>query len=441
MTKKRLKIFVIAIASLLLLSLLLVAGAQQFQVASEKPLFNATKDLKKGETEVVSEEVLKYIPQEATSVYSVVPQKSTDVNAWWKEFLLISKYRLTPTVDISKISDNIKQMTLFNMPVDENFEEEAVIILELKDPKKGMDNMGYMLENIPQGSETLINNTDNLITINNPITEEKVSNLANGKADSLQNNKEFVDDTKEVKDSLLWFNFQKYLDSITNEQIKKENPEAVKTIQQKLLGFEDNTRWVGKSNDFGKTWAGMFPSGGYKRDLQDIQAFQQAANSDMIYNEGTKNESTGTPSNENSTSSNDENSGSGTDDTEMGDYIAGPLMMVSESVSVLSKAKDQNGEISEDKTIGSGQVLNPATGEYTQAKGDLTYYDTIVTFSPGMLTNSLSSSGIPVTNIMTYTFNIKEGEMLATIDFASDDVDNETLDDKEEINETPQIQE
>lgn len=455
--KDRVKIFGIVIAILTIFSVLLITGAKTFQIATEQPLYNASKNLKKGDTEVVTEEVLSYVPQEATSVYSVVPKSKEDTNKWWTQFLLTSKYRLTPTIELGSVSDHVKQMTLFNIPAKDSYAEEAVIILELKNKKTGMEDLDHMIENIPSGSDTLIRNPkDNLLVLSSPLAFDSVMEVVESGKNSLKNNKEFVNDTKEVKDALLWFNFGGFLESITSEGVKKQNPEAVETITKKLMGFKDDTRWIGKSNDYGKSWVGTFPSGGYDRDIQNIEEFTQAVNEDVTYesetekgsegnNDSSEDKGTEDKGSEDKGSENSEDAKKADDDTpagegdiDMGSFVAGPLMMVSESVSVIAKEKDEKGKVTDkdtdkdtdkgtDNTIEAGQVTDPYTGKLVKAKGDLKYYDTVVTLSPGMLTNSLSFAGIPLSNISLYTFNIKEGEMKATIDYISDDVENETI--------------
>lgn len=463
--KERAKIFGIVIAILTIFSVLLITGAKTFQTATEQPLYNASKNLKKGDTEVVTEEVLNYIPQEATSVYSVVPKSKEDTNKWWTQFLLTSKYRLTPTIELGSVSDHVKQMTLFNIPAKDSYAEEAVIILELKNKKTGMEDLDHMIENIPSGSDTLIRNPkDDLLVLTSPLAFDSVMEVVESGKNSLKNNKAFVNDTKEVKDALLWFNFGGFLESITSEGVKKQNPEAVETITKKLMGFEDDTRWIGKSTDYGKSWVGTFPSGGYDRDIQNIEEFTQAVNEDVTYDSETEkgsegnNDSSSEGNNDSSEDKGSENSEApkdsedvknsdddipaGEGDIDMGSFVAGPLMMVSESVSVVAKGKDEKGKVTDNgtdngtdkgtdkgtgNTIEAGQVTDPYTGKPVKAQGDLEYYDTIVTLSPGMLTNSLSFAGIPLSNISLYTFNIKEGEMKATIDYVSDDVENETI--------------
>lgn len=443
LNKKRTKIFVIAIAGLAVFALLFITGAKTFQTATEKPLYNATKNIKKGKTKVASEAVLNYVPKEATSVYSVVPETKDDTAKWWHNFLLTSKYRLTPTIDLGDVQGHIKQMTLFNIPAENSYEEEAVIVLELKDKKTSMNDMLYMAEHLPEGSDTLIDNPkDNLLVLTSPGARDSVLEVASNNGDSLKNNKEFVEDTKDAKDAILWFNFEGYLDSISSDEIKKKRPELRNTITEKLMGFEDGTRWVGKSTDYGKSWTGMFPSGGYDRDLQNLDEFTQAANEDMTYKndpnapEESKEEESkdgGKQDDKKKDDSSDKDDEVSTEDNdfEAGDFIAGPLMMVTESVSVLAKEKDEKGKVT-DKPVGAGSVSDPYTGESLKAEGSLEYYDTVVTFSPGMLTNSLSLSGLPANNISLYTFNIKEGEMKATMTYVSDDVVNETIDDSSE---------
>lgn len=416
-TPKQKKILSAVVALCLLLSAGIITGAFFFQKETEKPLYNADKNLTKGDSPVIestekdSTNLTTYVPKTATSVYSAVPKSNDEVEKWWSQFLLLSKYRLDMPLNITQVESHIQQMTLVTFPSTASYAENVAVILRMKDNDHvtTMNNMGTLLENLPQGSDTLVDMPkDNLILISNPASRQDMTKTIQGKG-TISDNPNFLSDTKGVKDSMLWFDFSSYLKSVTSPQMQQQAPNALKDIQHSLMGFQDDTRWVSKSNDFGNTWIGKFPSGGYDKSLQNLSQYEEKASGDFKKDSIKK------------TAEEKKREKEANSSVDMGGFEAGPLMGALEAVAVSTKGdeKDQHKDL--------GQVRDITTGKYTKPVGDLSYYDSLIMLSPAMLSNIMGGSGLPATNIQTYTLKVREGMMEMTTQFNSNSPSNELL--------------
>lgn len=462
---KRVKVLTMVLILCVVLSGLLIGAAQLFQTQTEKPLYNADKKITNGEVEVVTEdsESIAYIPGTATSVYTVAPQSAEDVQKWWKSFTLISKYRLDMPVDIAPIADNIKQMTLVQVPDEDTFKENVGVLLEVKEDKDVTATRDYLATLAPEPNGLVAFQYENMVTLSPPPLVETVQEVVEGEKENIFSNEKFVQDTQGAKDALFWFDISNFFNTLEIEEYKEKYPDTIPNIREKLMGFQDDTRWLGTSEDFGTTWVGTFPSGGYNAELQDIAGYENAIMEEFEYSGdmGKEDESEDTTPSEEETAGSEtsgeetassETSGEGDDtivnedgshtEVDMGEFIAGPSIAALDAVSVRSNLptpsapsiegeNGETGEPSEDTKTPStvGGVLDPTTGEYNSPSEDeqLDYFDTVIMFSPAGLTNALTSSGLYATNVQTYTFRIKDGDMEITTGFASQDPKNELL--------------
>lgn len=445
---KRGKILSIVLVACLLVSGALIGGATVFQSASEKPLYQADKRIEKGKTEVITEESLSYIPKKATGVYTVAPQGQEDASQWWNTFKLITKYRLDLPVDIKPISENIKQMTLVQMPMEESFDEDLAVIIETENEEKAISTMEHLDLQNPNSDVASISFSDNLVFIASPTSFEATQEVVEGKGESIVSNKEFIEDTTGAKDSVFWFDVSGFFDSITGEGFTEEYPSFMENLQGNLMGLKDDTRWVGTSDNHGETWVGKFASGGYDSEKQDVDVYEQEAMSEITYfNEETGEEVKGDPFAGRTGSGSEEGSSEeGSDGVSGGDmfgghFESGPGMMALEHVSVLTKAdngsNETDGEASTPNgngTLTTGGVSDWTTGESVvpDENESLDYFDTVIMFSPSGLASAISGSGHSATNIHMHTLRIKGDTMEVSTMYTSDDPKNELIADKYE---------
>ena len=134
----RKKLIAIVIIICVLVSGLLVGAASLFQKKTEEPLYKAEDKITEGEVEIVDKEAetVSYIPDEATSVYSVAPANAEEAQKWWTSIAKTAKYRLDLATDITPVANSIKQVSLVALPDDESYREEVGAIIEVKDGEK-----------------------------------------------------------------------------------------------------------------------------------------------------------------------------------------------------------------------------------------------------------------------------------------------------------------
>lgn len=483
MDSKRIRILSIVVILCVVISGLLIGAAQLFQTQTEQPLYNADKKITSGETEVVTQESVSYIPGTATSVYSVAPQSAEEVGKWWESFIRIAKYRLDLPIDISPIANDVKQITLVQIPNEESYREEVGVLVEVKDGVDANNTMEYLATMTPDPNASAVFAYDNVVTITSPSLIETVDKVMNNEADNIASNEKFMEDTAGAKDSIFWYDLSGFMDSISSEAMLEKHPEAVKNISQKLMGFKDNTRWVGTSENFGESWVGKFPSGGYDPELQDMTAYENAVMEEFDYsgemgdgkfdenrpviededkpadfnkpsegeeepypteNEPEEKPAEGTEPDEGNAAPAEDEPVEGHNDYDVGEFVAGPSLAALDAVSVRSNTEppaqvvpeeseeqpeNAEDEKKNDEPVTLGAVVDWTTGETIQPAQteELDYFDTVIMFSPAALTNALTSSGIYSTNIHSHTLRIKDGTMEVSTAYTSPELKNEHI--------------
>lgn len=454
---KRGKILGIVLVACLIISGFLIGGATFFQNATEKPLYQADKKIQKGETEVITEESLSYIPKNATGVYTVAPQGEEDATQWWNTYQLISKYRLDLPINIAPVSENINKMTLVQMPLEERFGEDLAVIIETEDEEKAISTMEHLDLHNPNPDASQISFNDNLVFIASPTSFETTQEVVEGEGDSIVTNAEFVEDTQGAKDSVFWFDVSGFFDGMITDDFEEEFPSFMDNLQGNLMGFQGDTRWVGTSENHGESWVGKFASGGYNAEKQDVNAYEQEAMQEITYfDPETGEEVKGDPSlGESSDKAGSEEEGAGADSSDApegvedsgetmfgGQFESGPGMMALDHVSVLTRASNSS-EVTEDAetstenengTLTTGGVADWTTGESATPSEEesLDYFDTVIMFSPSGLTSAISGAGHDATNIHMHTLRIKDNTMEVTTDYTSEDPKNELISERYE---------
>lgn len=481
----RKKLIAIVIIICVLVSGLLVGAASLFQKKTEEPLYKAEDKITEGEVEIVDKEAetVSYIPDEATSVYSVAPANAEEAQKWWTSIAKTAKYRLDLATDITPVANSIKQVSLVALPDDESYREEVGAIIEVKDGENVAHVRDYLANMNPEPNGSVVFQDGNIISIAPPGLMATFEEVGSGEAENILSNPVFVEDTEGAKDSIFWYDFEGFFTSITTEGVQEEYPEAINNVKHKLMGFQDNTRWLGTSDDFGQTWIGHFPSGGYDKELQDLGAYEAAAMDEFTYNEGRPNqegedssEDSANPGSETALPGSEEAPAEGEDTTqntteegvvpedpgttpegdmemEGGDFVSGPSMMALDAVSVRAKAtlpseerppsaegdeespapsdEGENAEEGEERPVTTGGVVDWTSPDGSAVQPDedeaLDYYDSVIMFSPVSLTNAMTSSGMYPTNIHLHTLKVKEGLMEVTTSYTSETVENELL--------------
>lgn len=449
---KRRKILAIVVVLCVIASGFFIGAATLFQKETEKPLYQADKKVQQGEVEVITEEALSYIPSEATGVYTVAPKTSEEAKEWWKSYQLTSKYRLDLPLNIDEIAENIKQMTLIQMPQEESFNEDIAVIIETHDEEQGDFTRDYLASSNPDNNSAVVGINENIVTIASPTNYVKMEEVLQGEASTIVDNENFIQDTQNAKDSIFWFDVSGFFENMTTEGIKEEYPEFLNNLSGNLMGFQEDTRWVGSSEDHGATWVGTFASGGYDAELQNVVEFENIAMNEFTYFDSDTGDSLDEYPAEGSIGNQDaqdasEDAQESTEGSEnaqedmgggfMGEFQTGPSMAALDAVSVMTskdssqEAEENEGDSEENNgdTSITGGVVDWTTGEAAvpSQEENLEYFDTIIMFSPMGLINAVSSSGVYPTNVHMYTLRIRDNTMEVKTSYLTEDPKNEHI--------------
>lgn len=246
-----------------------------------------------GETPAVTETIATKVPENAVFLASTTDQENME--EWWKFFSSLDYYDPALPQDLDE--DLIPQEIIYAaFPYEDEegaFDIASALYISLDE--KSLDFQEWIvsqrlaaleerndpeLEGLEEGefpnlyTISIIPHENFLIIPSNAMAHNELLSYVYDENGEEVTTEGFTvhedwDEVSNINDSVLWFDAGSYVDFFLN-QAPERTQEATLEMLTLTAGYQENTTFLGTSKDQGKTWSGVFPTGGLDTSLVDL---------------------------------------------------------------------------------------------------------------------------------------------------------------------------